>query len=170
MFIIIDTFYTIVRPKDILLEIELKNLISKITTQHWQQCSKLLKRLSPQMQPWRQLEANEAADHVPTHLGRGALHMRRPPPRHEISRDPCSRYPGSQENVRVSPMPNLPPLCLPNWGTPGSSHGSRSYSEIHSVDKQPQSVSLLTHHVYHQFSSVLYYKMFTIRLKHFGNY
>lgn len=24
----------------------------------------------------------EAADHVPTHLGSGALHMRRPPPKH----------------------------------------------------------------------------------------
>ena len=71
----------------------------------------------------------KAADHVPTHLGRGALHTRRPPPRQIISEDPSKRYPDEQENVRISPTPKLNPILLPNCGIPGSSQGSRLYSE-----------------------------------------
>lgn len=71
----------------------------------------------------------KAADHVPTHLGRGALHTRRPPPRQIISEAPSKRYPDEQENVRVSPTPKLNPILLPNCGIPGSSQGSRLYSE-----------------------------------------
>lgn len=70
----------------------------------------------------------KAADHVPTHLGRGALHTRRPPPRQIISEAPSKRYPDEQENVRVSPTPKLNPILLPNCGIPGSSQGSRLYS------------------------------------------
>lgn len=33
----------------------------------------------------------KVAEHVPTHLGRGALHMWRPPPKHTISFAPCRR-------------------------------------------------------------------------------
>lgn len=71
----------------------------------------------------------KAADHVPTHLGRGALHTRRPPPRQIISEAPSKRYPDEQENVRISPTPKLNPILLPNCGIPGSSQGSRLYSE-----------------------------------------
>jgi len=70
----------------------------------------------------------KAADHVPTHLGRGALHTRRPPPRQIISEAPSKRYPDEQENVSVSPTPKFNPILLPNCGIPGSSQGSRLYS------------------------------------------
>lgn len=65
---------------------------------------------------------------IPTHLGKGALHIRRPPPRHISSGAPSRRYPKLQENVKVSPMPKLYPFLRPNRGIPGSSHGSRVYS------------------------------------------
>lgn len=71
----------------------------------------------------------KAADHVPTHLGRGALHTLRPPPRQIISEAPSKRYPDEQENVRISPTPKLNPILSPNCGIPGSSQGSRLYSE-----------------------------------------
>lgn len=71
----------------------------------------------------------KAADHVPTHLGRGALQTRRPPPRQIISEVPSKRYPDEHENVKVSPTPKLNPILFPNWGVPGSSQGSRLYSE-----------------------------------------
>lgn len=71
----------------------------------------------------------KACDHLPTHLGRGALHTRRPPPRQIISEVPSKRYPDEQEYVRVSPTPKLNPTLLPNCGIPGSSQGSRLYSE-----------------------------------------
>lgn len=47
----------------------------------------------------------KACDHLPTHLGRRALHTRRPPPRHVSWLAPSKRYPGKQENVRESPTP-----------------------------------------------------------------
>lgn len=56
----------------------------------------------------------KAADHVPTHLGRGALHTLRPPPRQMISEAPSKRYPEEQEKVRVSPTSKLNPILLPN--------------------------------------------------------
>lgn len=48
----------------------------------------------------------KACDHLPTHLGRGALHTRRPPPRHVSLVAPSKRYPGKQEKVSESPTPN----------------------------------------------------------------
>lgn len=71
----------------------------------------------------------KAYDHLPTHLGRGALHTLRPPPRQIISEAPSKRYPDEQENVRISPTPKLNPILSPNCGIPGSSQGSRLYSE-----------------------------------------
>ncbi|TNN24837.1 hypothetical protein EYF80_065038 [Liparis tanakae] len=76
----------------------------------------------------RKQEVEESVDHVPTHLGRGALHMRRPPPRHAICLAPCRRYPALQVNASESPMPKLEPVWRPNGGEPGFWHGSRSYS------------------------------------------
>ena len=70
----------------------------------------------------------KACDHLPTHLGRGALHTRRPPPRHVSLVAPSKRYPGKQENVSESPTPKWKPILLLKAGTPGSSQGSRSYS------------------------------------------
>lgn len=66
--------------------------------------------------------------YVPTHLGKGALHIRRPPPKQISSGAPSRRYPELQEKVKVSPMPKLYPFLRPNRGIPGSSHGSRVYS------------------------------------------
>lgn len=70
----------------------------------------------------------KACDHLPTHLGRGALHTRRPPPRHVSLAAPSRRYPGKQANVSVSPTPKRKPNLRLKAGTPGSSQGSRSYS------------------------------------------
>lgn len=71
----------------------------------------------------------KACDHLPTHLGRGALHTRRPPPRQVSLLAPSRRYPGKQEKIKGSPTPKWKPIRLLKAGTPGSSHGSRSYSE-----------------------------------------
>jgi len=70
----------------------------------------------------------KACDHLPTHLGRGALHTRRPPPRQVSLLAPSRRYPGKQEKIKESPTPKWKPTRLLKAGTPGSSHGSRSYS------------------------------------------
>lgn len=70
----------------------------------------------------------KACDHLPTHLGRAALHTRRPPPRHVSFAAPSRRYPGKQANVSVSPTPKRKPNLRLKAGTPGSSQGSRSYS------------------------------------------
>lgn len=45
--------------------------------------------------------------HVPTHLGKGALHILRPPPRQINSGEPSRRYPILQEKDKVSPTPKL---------------------------------------------------------------
>lgn len=71
----------------------------------------------------------KACDHLPTHLGRGELHTRRRPPKHTTLAGPSRRYPGKQEKMRASPTPNCSPLRVLKGGTPGSSHGSRSYSK-----------------------------------------
>lgn len=76
----------------------------------------------------------KACDHLPTHLGRGALHTRRPPPRQVSLLAPSKRYPGKQEKIKESPTPNWKPIRLLKAGTPGSSHGSRSYSVDNKTD------------------------------------
>lgn len=81
---------------------------------------------APGPAPW--MNEMKACDHLPTHLGRGALHTRRPPPRQVSVEAPSRRYPAKQEKVSASPTPKRKPILRLKAGTPGSSHGSRSYS------------------------------------------
>jgi hypothetical protein len=82
--------------------------------------------LVPDACPW--MNEMKACGHLPTHLGRGALHTRRPPPRQVSLVAPSKRYPWKQVKARVSPTPNWNPILRLKAGTPGSSQGSRSYS------------------------------------------
>ena len=49
------------------------------------------------LSPW--MNEMKACGHLPTHLGRGVLHTRRPPPRHVSLVAPSKRYPGKQNDL-----------------------------------------------------------------------